>query len=104
MKKVLYLSHATPEVYAIIREAVPPDFELITLERDSDEERREKIAVCEVVIVAATPLRKSVIDAARKLELVHHQGVGWQDTTDHAVLKSRSIPLAFTPEGTTIGV
>jgi phosphoglycerate dehydrogenase-like enzyme len=104
MRKVLYLSHATHEVYAIIREAVPPGFELLTLERDSDDERRAKIAECEVAIVAATPLRKPVIDAASKLELVHHQGVGWQDTTDHALLKSRGIPLAFTPEGTTIGV
>ena len=32
MKRVLYLSHATPEVYAIIREAVPSGFELVTLE------------------------------------------------------------------------
>jgi phosphoglycerate dehydrogenase-like enzyme len=104
MKKVLYLSHATPEVYAIIREAVAPGFELVTLDRDSDEERTQKLEQTEVVIVAATPFRKPLIDAARKLELVHHQGVGWQDTTDHAALKSRGIPLAFTPEGTTIGV
>ena len=61
----------------------------------------EKIADCEVVIVAATPLRKAVIDAATHLELVHHQGVGWQDTTDHEELKARGIPLALTPEGTT---
>ena len=40
----------------------------------------------------------------RKLELVHHQGVGWQDTTDHAELKARGLPLALTPEGTTLGV
>lgn len=104
MRKVLYLSHATPEVYAIIRAAAPPGLELVTLERDSDEERREKISACEVVIVAATPFRKPAIDAARRLELVHHQGVGWQDTTDHAVLRERKIPLAFTPEGTTVGV
>ena len=104
MRKVLYLSHATPEVYAIIGAAVPPDFQLLTLELDSDDERREKLAACEVVIVAATPLRRPLIEAARRLELVHHQGVGWQDTTDHAVLKERRIPLAFTPEGTTIGV
>jgi phosphoglycerate dehydrogenase-like enzyme len=104
MRKVLYLSHATPEVYSIIRAAVPPGFELLTLERDSDDERREKIADCEVVIVAATPFRKPVIDAARKLTLVHHQGVGWQDTTDHAELKARGLPLALTPEGTTLGV
>ncbi len=104
MKNALYLSHATPEVYAIIREAVPAGYELLTLERDSDEERKQKIHQCQVVIVAATPLRKPVIDAASKLELVHHQGVGWQDTTDHAELKARGIPLALTPEGTTLGV
>lgn len=104
MRKVLYLSHATPEVYAIIGAAVPQGYQLLTLERDSDEERRETIAACEVVIVAATPFRKPAIDAARRLELVHHQGVGWQDTTDHAELKARRIPLALTPEGTTLGV
>lgn len=104
MKRVLYLSHATPDVYSIIRAAVPADFELVTLEQNSDDERREKVALCEVVIVAASPLRKPLIDAARHLELVHHQGVGWQDTTDHAVLKERGIPLAVTPEGTTVGV
>jgi len=104
MRRVLYLSHATPDVYAIIGAAVPPGFQLLTLERDSDDERRQKIRDSEIVIVAATPFRKPVIDAAHKLELVHHQGVGWQDTTDHALLRERSIPLAFTPEGTTVGV
>ena len=100
----MYLSHATPEVYSIIRAAVPAEFELVTLDQNSDDERREKIARCEVVIVAATPLRKPMIDAAKQLELVHHQGVGWQDTTDHVELKRREIPLALTPEGTTVGV
>ena len=104
MKRVFYISHARPEVYAIIRAQVPPGFELVTLERDSDEERRERIAGCEVVIVAANPLRKPLIDAAQRLELVHHQGVGWEDTTDHAELKARGIPLALTPVGTTVGV
>jgi phosphoglycerate dehydrogenase-like enzyme len=104
MKRVFYISHARPEVYAIIRAQVPSGFELVTLQRDSEEERRERIAGCEVVIVAANPLRKPLIDAARRLELVHHQGVGWEDTTDHAELKARGIPLALTPEGTTVGV
>lgn len=104
MKNVLYLSHATPDVYAIIRGAVPAGFELVTLDANDDDERRIKAAQSEVVIVAASPLTKLVIDAARKLELVHHQGVGWQDTTDHATLRARGIPLALTPEGTTTGV
>jgi phosphoglycerate dehydrogenase-like enzyme len=104
MRKVLYLSHATPEVYSIIRDAVPAGFELVTLEQNSEDERRRKIAGCEVVIVAATPLRKPMIEAATRLELVHHQGVGWQDTIDHEALRARGIPLALTPEGTTVGV
>lgn len=104
MKRILYLSHATPEVYSIIRAAVPAGFELVTLDENSDEERVWKVAACEVVIVAGSPLRKHVIDAAARLELVHHQGVGWQDTTDHEALKARGIPLALTPEGTTTGV
>jgi len=94
MKRVLYLSHATPEVYAIIRGAVPPGFELVTLDEDDDDERRRKVANCEVVIVAATPLRKPIIDAASRLELVHHQGVGWQDTTDHEALRERGLVVS----------
>jgi phosphoglycerate dehydrogenase-like enzyme len=104
MKRVLYLSHAPPDVYEIIRREAPADVDLVTLERDDDAERHAQIATCEVVIVAATPLRKALIDAARALELVHHQGVGWQDTTDHEALRARGIPLALTPEGTTVGV
>lgn len=104
MKRVLYLSHATPEVYSIIRSVTPTELELITLDENSENERLQKISECEVVIVAASPLRKPAIDAARQLELVHHQGVGWQDTTDHETLKARGIPLALTPEGTTVGV
>lgn len=104
MKNVLYLSYAPQDVYSIIRGAVPAGFELLTLDQNSDEERRLKAAGSEVVIVAATPLTKPVIDAARRLELVHHQGVGWHDTTDHAALRARGIPLALTPEGTTVSV
>ena len=56
MPKIFYTSHAPEEVYDIIRAEMPAGFELVTLERDDDAERREKIAGCEVVIVAATPL------------------------------------------------
>ena len=56
------------------------------------------------MIAASYPLRRDVIDAAARLRLVHHQGVGYQDTLDLAALKARGIPVAFTPEGTTTGV
>ena len=99
MPRVLYNSHATAAVYAIIRAELPPGFELVTLEADDEAERIEKIRDCEVAIVASAPLRRPVIDAGTRLRLVHHQGVGYHDTIDWAALAERGIPLALTPEG-----
>ncbi|MEO5845772.1 MAG: 2-hydroxyacid dehydrogenase [Caldimonas sp.] len=104
MPRVLYLSHAPESVYEIIRREVPAGYELLTLDADDDAERRAKAALAEVIIVASTPLRREVIDAATSLRLVHHQGVGHHDTVDGAALRARGIPLALTPEGTTTGV
>jgi len=102
--KVFYFSHAPQDVYDIIREEVPPGFELISLDEDSDDERREKLTDCEVVIVAARPMTREFLAAAPALKLLHHQGVGYQDTVDVAALKARKVTLALTPAGTSIGV
>jgi len=102
--KVFYFSHAPQNVYDIIREEVPQGFELVTLRQDADEERKEKLADCEVVIVAARPMTREFVEAAPKLKLLHHQGVGYQDTVDAAALKARNIALALTPAGTSVGV
>lgn len=104
MYKIFYFSHAPQNVYDIIREEIPPGFELVTLDKDSDAERRGKIADCDVVIVAAKPMGRQFVEAAPKLKLLHHQGVGYHDTVDVQALKARGIVLALTPAGTTIGV
>jgi len=104
LPKVLYLSYASEDVYALIREAAGAKFDVVTLSSDDDTERFAKIADCDAVICAATPLRNRHLDAAKALKIVHHQGVGWQDTTDWQDIKRRGLPLALTPEGTTIGV
>jgi phosphoglycerate dehydrogenase-like enzyme len=88
----------------MIRKVMPPGFELVTLDRNDDDERILKIAEARVAIVAATPLTRPLIEAARNLQLVHHQGVGYQDTVDIAALKERRLPLALTPQGTTTPV
>jgi phosphoglycerate dehydrogenase-like enzyme len=100
---VFYNSHAPDEVYAAIRAAAGPGRRVLTLETDSDAERRAKLALAEVVIVAATPLTADLIAAAGRLRLVHHQGVGWQDTVATEALPEH-VRLAITPEGTTTGV
>ena len=59
--KVFYFSHAPENVYEIIREEVPPGFELVTLAEDSDDEREAKLADCEVVVVAARPMTRAAL-------------------------------------------
>jgi phosphoglycerate dehydrogenase-like enzyme len=102
--RVLYFSHGTPDLYAMIREHVPPGFDLVTLERNDDAERIARIAECEVVIVAGHRFGADAIAAAKRLRLVLHQGVGYHDTVDTDALKSRDVALAITPEGTATGV
>jgi len=104
IRKIYYNSWADENVYNMIREVMPPGFELVALDNDNEDERRLKIADAQVAIVAATPLTGSLIGAAHDLQLVHHQGVGYQDTVDVAALKERRLPLALTPEGTTTPV
>lgn len=104
MPKVFYNSHAGDDVYAIIRAALPPKFELVTLARDDDAERMVKIADCEVVLCAGYRLSAALIAAARALRLIHHQGVGYHDTVDVEAVRKRGIPLALTPDGTDASV
>lgn len=103
-RRVFYNSLGTPSMYDLIVREMPPGYELITLQSDDDDERREKIADCEIAIVAAKPLVASTISAAGRLALVHHQGVGYHDTVDTDALAGRGIRLALTPEGTSVGV
>jgi phosphoglycerate dehydrogenase-like enzyme len=82
IRKIYYNSWVGENFYHMIREVMPPGFELVALDSDNDDERHSKIASAQVAIVAETPLTGSLIEAAQDLQLVHHQGVGYQDTVD----------------------
>jgi len=102
--KAMYYTHATKDVYALIAKAAGDDFEMVFLDADDDDERTRKIADVEVVVCAVTPFKTEHIQAAKNVKVIHHQGVGWQDTTDWREIKRLDIPLAITTAGTTIGV
>src|SRR3546814_18429528 len=55
-------------------------------------------------MVGAKRLESWHIEAAPKLRLVLHQGVGYHDTVATTALRDRQIPLAITPGGTPEGV
>ncbi len=103
MPRVLYFNYATQDVYAIIRSQLPAGFELLCLNAEDDAERKRLLPEADFVLVATAPLTESMMKAAPRLKLIQHQGVGY-DTTDVTAAKRLGIPVALTPEGTTIGV
>ena len=57
----------------------------------------------DAIIVGGTRLPARYIDAASRLKVVLHQGVGYHDTVDTDALMRRQIRLAVTPDGTNEG-
>lgn len=104
MPKTVYWSHGTPELYALLRQLCPPGLDLVTLASGDEAERLAVIAEADAVVVAASRFTEAHLAAARRLRLVQHQGVGWQDTVAWQGLAARGITLATTPEGTTTPV
>lgn len=101
MPKVAYWSHGTPELYALLRRLRPAGLDLLTLTTDSEAERLALAVEADAVVVASARFSEAHLAAARRLRLVQHQGVGWQDTVAWQGLVPRGIALATTPEGTT---
>ncbi len=99
----LYCAHGAPELYAIVREGLPEDVLLLTLDSRDPAEYRQKLAQADVVILGAK-LDAEAIGMATRLRLVLHQGVGYQDTVDLPAMAARGIRLATTPQGTVRGV
>lgn len=97
--RILYNNMASAEDYELMQSVCPPGIELVFLEHDDDGERKRKIRDCRGVIVAATPLRPSVMEQAPGLEFIQHQGVGYQDTVNTEILRKRKIRLALTSDG-----
>ncbi len=104
LPRVLYWSHAPDSVYAVLRTCAQGIAQLDTLERDDPALRTQALQQADVLIVAARPLSAEELVQAPRLRLLHHQGVGYQDTVPVADLARRGIRLALTPEGTTTGV
>jgi phosphoglycerate dehydrogenase-like enzyme len=96
-RTIVYLSHAPEAMYAMLRAHLAPGLRLVTLAEDDDAERFAALPHADAVLVGAHRLRRDYIEAAPKLSLVQHQGVGWHDTVDHDTLKQRGVRLAINP-------
>ena len=100
---VLYWNRATPELYAVIREQAPAELEPLFIETEEPAEARGKLGRAEFLIIADWALGAADIEAAPRLRMVQHQGVGYE-RVDTVALAARKIPLCLCPAGTATGV
>jgi len=103
MHKVVYLQVLPPAVLEIVRSQLPSGFELEALQEPSRDEVLRRVGDADFLLVATTAMTEEVIAAAPRLKLIQHQGVGC-DNVDVEAATRRGIPVALTPEGTTVGV
>jgi phosphoglycerate dehydrogenase-like enzyme len=98
---VFYLNPgATDEVLSIIREELPPGWRLL---RTSGSDYSRELAECDFILLPDQPVRDEHLVAAPRLQMIQHQGVGYE-RIDVAACRARKIPVCLTPEGTTTGV
>jgi phosphoglycerate dehydrogenase-like enzyme len=57
------------------------------------------VTEADFILVATTPLTAEVLAAARRLKLIQHQGVGY-DNVDVEAAAQAGVPVGLTPEGT----
>ena len=99
---VFYLNPSASEpVCQIIREQMPAGWHVTLPELNG--EFHTGLASCDFILVADQAILAEHIAAAPRLKMIQHQGVGYE-RIDLNACRSRRIPVAITPEGTSIGV
>ena len=88
LRKILYLVKASEDFYDLIRSVMPEDrYQLLTLQDGTELERKRLLSQAELVIVGGARMSEDDVDAAEKLRLVLHQGVGYHDTVATDILR-----------------
>jgi phosphoglycerate dehydrogenase-like enzyme len=102
--KVFYTGFSNQEMYDIVSEPKPPGFDFVTLRADSNDERMEKVADADYVILFSLRLPDKTWTQAPRLKMIQLMGVGYHDMVDLELLKKHNIRLGIAPFGTSIGV
>jgi phosphoglycerate dehydrogenase-like enzyme len=105
MKKyrIASFDFATEDIYEVIREQFPDNFELVTLKDGSLDDRIRIAEDADFLISATGAIPTEAIAGAKNIKMIQQQGVGF-DKTDVDLATKLGIEVCITPEGTSIGV
>lgn len=97
---LMYLPTPAPAIRAILERRLPPGWRLLVLEREDQAERLRMLGEADALISGGRIMTQAELDAAPRLRVVQHQGVGYHDRIPVAGLKARGIRIAICPAGT----
>jgi phosphoglycerate dehydrogenase-like enzyme len=100
---IVYGEPIPDDLRALAADLVPAGFRLLVVSSRDREELLHLMPEADFLLVATARVDEELLRAAPRLRLVQHQGVGY-DNIDVAACHRAAIPVALTPEGTTIGV
>jgi phosphoglycerate dehydrogenase-like enzyme len=100
---IVYGEPIPDDLRAIAADLVPAGFRLLVVSSRDREELLRLMPGADFLLVATARVDEELLRAAPRLRLVQHQGVGY-DNIDVDACRRSAIPVALTPEGTTIGV
>lgn len=101
MYKILVVPHINSEGLNRIASHSEYTYELVS--DTSEAYLKDKIVDADAVILRDVPLGRSVLSAAKRLQVVSRHGVGY-DKIDLEYLTSRQIPLTITVDSNTVSV
>ncbi len=100
---IVYAEPIPDDLRALAADMVPSGFRLDIVNSGERDELLGLVQEADFLLVATARVDDILLRAAPRLRLVQHQGVGY-DNIDVDACRRAAIPVALTPEGTTIGV
>lgn len=95
MHTVLILDNIYPPMLEMIREMAPPGIEIAVAAAKGSDAYAQQLAGADFVMTISERVDAELLEAAKKLRLVHLWGVGF-DKIDVAACKKKGIPVART--------
>ncbi len=94
-EKIVFIDVVTPAMRKVLTEQLPPGFQLIFANADTEEKAIAAVADADYVFVWAAYLPTRVVEAAARAKLIQKGGEG-TDRIDVATAARRGIPVAKT--------
>ncbi len=94
-KRIVFLDVTTPGLHKVLSENLPPGFDLVFAEADTEEKAVAAVADADFVFVWSSYMPARVVEAAKKAKLIQKAGEG-TDRIDVATAARLGIPVAKT--------